>query len=100
MGWQQRDCNASAFPSAPLVSDLRAVLAYAPPLWARRWPAVASIEADHPCVPVHNRVEENAFCAAAAFVDDGKGAPLNASKVAAEWLSTIADNREAPALCE
>ena len=99
MGWQQEGCNISVNPKATLVLDARAVLAYEPPLWAERFPEVASIEHDLPCVPVHNRVVDNIYCGAVLFMDDGHGKPLNATHAAAAWHSTVANNREVPAGC-
>ena len=93
MHWQQRSCNVSADPNATLVLDLHEVLSYEPPLWAERFPKVASIEADHICVPVHNEIVDNTYCGATVFVDDGRGNALNATRVAEQWFSTIAHNR-------
>ena len=98
MTWASHDCSPSE-PGAFLVSDLRAVLAFRPPLWATRFPELATTLGDHPCVPVHNQIENNTYCGAALFVDGGNGSALNASRVASEWLSSIANNMEDPTWC-
>ena len=83
LGW---DANACTPPNGEMIQFLARV-PYKDALWTARYPALAGILADQPCVPKGNAIVDNTYCRlkTATFIDAS-----NAS--IASWDSTAYNN--------
>jgi hypothetical protein len=86
MGWAASKCTP---PNGEMIKFLARV-PYNDSLWSARYPALAPILGDAPCVPRYNAILNNTYCriAGATFIDS------NSAKIAS-WNSSAYSNVEA-----